>query len=76
MTIIFQPVTLDGNVYDSDGVLAFRNGRLVAVLTRLSEMHGDLTGQWYMEAMFADDPPPLERTFRSLELFEACLASG
>lgn len=73
MAITFEPVTLDGDIYDSEGVLAFRNGHLLAVLTRLSDLHGDLSGQWYMEAMFADTPPPLERTFRSLELFEASL---
>jgi hypothetical protein len=75
MSFIFQPVTIAGDTQDSEGVLAFDGGSLVAVLTRLSDMHGDMEGRWFIEAMFGDAPPPLERTFETLQVFEDSLAA-
>jgi hypothetical protein len=35
-----------------EGRLVFRNGQLIAVLVLLSEVHDDLAGHWYVEAVF------------------------
>ena len=35
MTLSFQPVTLDGDAPDREGTIVFRDGRLLALLTRL-----------------------------------------
>ncbi len=37
---------------DDDGLLVFAAGRLVAVLVRLSDLHGELAGRWFAEALF------------------------
>jgi hypothetical protein len=66
MALSFQPVTLDGDAPDREGTLVFRNGRLLALLIRLEEFHGDLAGKWFVEATFGDVPggqlPVLENT--------------
>jgi hypothetical protein len=35
--------------YDHDGRLILIDGRLVAVMVRLSELHEQLAGRWYLE---------------------------
>jgi hypothetical protein len=70
-----EPVKLPADFGDDEGVLVFRDDVLLAVLSRLGEMHEDLAGHWYVEAYFPDQNsghPPV--TFRSLK--EARLALG
>jgi hypothetical protein len=58
----FQPVTLATMTPDRDATLVFREGRLLAVLTRLSHIHLDDEGRWFLESAFAEVPvghPPL-----------------
>ena len=69
MALSFQPVTLDASGPDRDGALAFRDGRLVAVLSRLSDIHGDLGGRWFVEATFSDMPRRQPQTFETLDHF-------
>jgi hypothetical protein len=69
----FQTVELDADTPDRDATLAFRDGRLLAVLSRLSDMHDDLTGHWYVEATFGDLPGGQPQTFVTLALFEEWL---
>ena len=37
---------------DEDGLLVFDGDRLVAVLVRLSDLHDDAAGQWFLETGF------------------------
>lgn len=37
---------------DDEGMLVLIEDRLVAVLVRLSSAHGELAGQWFLEASF------------------------
>jgi len=39
---------------DAEGLLVFSDSGLVAVLVRLSELHGEETGQWFLEAGFGE----------------------
>lgn len=63
-----EPVTLPGDFGDEEGVLVFRDDRLLAVLSRLGGLHGELTGKWHIEAHFAPHQrSDLPDTFVSLE---------
>jgi hypothetical protein len=52
MKLDFRPVRVATRSDDEDGLLAFAGDRLVAVLVRLSEMHDDMAGLWFLEASF------------------------
>jgi hypothetical protein len=51
MAIEVRPVQLAFSG-DSDGALIFRDGVLIAVLSRLGPHHEDLAGVWHVEAVF------------------------
>jgi hypothetical protein len=72
----FQTATLDTDTPDRNATLVFREGRLLAVLSCLSDIHGDLAGHWYIEATFGDLPGRQPRAFDSLALFEEWLATA
>jgi hypothetical protein len=52
MTVTLQPVSVDTGSEDHEGCLVFTDGRLAAVLVRLSDQHSDLAGQWHYEHGF------------------------
>jgi hypothetical protein len=66
MSFTLQPV-LVANGSDEEGILVFRDERLVAVLTHLSQQHGDVAGWWYLEAGFGALEGPNRPTFPDLE---------
>jgi len=70
MAITFEPIRLDAPYGDSDAVLALRQGRLFAVLSRLGDLHGTLKGQWYVEAVFTFDVEGVGAVFPDLDAFE------
>jgi hypothetical protein len=51
----------------------FREGRLLAVLSCLSDIHGELAGQWFVEMDFACLADPRQRMFASLDAAKAHL---
>ena len=59
MSLTFQPVIVDVGE-EAEGRLVFDGGRLVAVLARLSRLHGDEAGAWFLEIGFGclDTPTP------------------
>lgn len=71
VSITLDPILVDTGSIDSEGRLAYRDGRLIGVLTLLdAELHGELgVGlHWFLEAGFgrvADDPRP--PTFPTLD---------
>lgn len=73
MTLTFQAVTLDTETPDGEATLVFRDGRLLAVLSRLSDIHDDLAGRWFIEAAFGEVPRP-HQTFETLDTLEAWFA--
>lgn len=54
MAVSFEPVRLDAPWGDSDARLALDDGQLFAVLTCLGELHGEIQGQWFVEAAFGE----------------------
>jgi hypothetical protein len=53
--VTLQPVQIETLSADTEGLLAFTDGKLVAVLVRLSdEVHGaaGFAGQWWVETGF------------------------
>lgn len=69
MALSFQSVTLDANSPDREGTLVFRDGRLLAVLTCLSDIHADLAGSWFVEAAFGDVPIVQPPVFETIDQF-------
>jgi hypothetical protein len=59
---------------DEDGLLVFADGRLVAVLVRLSDEHGDKAGQWFLEHGFNRLDGTAHPTFGDLEAAQAWIA--
>jgi hypothetical protein len=67
MKLGFQPVTVETNAADEDGCLVFADNRLVAVLVRLSDLHGKKAGRWYLEHGFGKLDVPAHPIFTDLE---------
>lgn len=55
MAITFEPVALESAFGDEEGMLAFREGRLIAALARLGQLHDEHGGRWFVEAAFTDE---------------------
>ena len=75
MALPFQAATLDVDTPDREATLVFRDGRLLAVLSCLSDIHAEPAGSWFMEAVSAISPAPEHQTFDSLERLEERLAT-
>jgi hypothetical protein len=51
MTLEFQPIEIHDQS-DTDGRLVLHDGKLVAILARLSGDHAENAGRWFMECGF------------------------
>lgn len=52
MSLTHQPILVDTQSRDEEGILVFWEGKLVALLICLAdECHGDLRGQWFPEML-------------------------
>jgi hypothetical protein len=67
MTVTLQPVFVETGSNDREGCLVFTDGRLAAVLVRLSEQHADLAGQWHYEHGFGPLEGPTHPVFETLD---------
>ena len=61
--ISIQPVRLDSQDDDGEAVLVFHDDQLVAVASRLSGLHGPLSGSFFIEAVFGPRDHHLGATF-------------
>lgn len=75
MALDFQPVTLAAPAPDTRGVLVFREGKLLAVLSCLGDIHEELGGRWFVEVALGELPRPQPETFSTLAAFEGWLAA-
>lgn len=75
MAISFQAIDLDARE-DKEGMLVFRDGRLSAVIARLSAMHGDLAGHWYLESGLGEVEISGQRLFTTLAEVETMLTGS
>lgn len=63
-----RPVLVETGCPDEQGRLVFHGERLVAVLVRLSDQHGDMAGRWYLEHGFGRlDDGPVRPCFEGLD---------
>lgn len=52
MVVEFLPVELASRHQVDEARLVLRDGRLIAVISKLEESHGELSGRWFVEACF------------------------
>lgn len=52
MNLRLQPVQVATGTDDQESRLVFVDGFLIAILVRLSALHGSDAGKWYLEAGF------------------------
>ena len=76
MTLTLQQVFVETGGPDEEGRLVFADGKLVAVLVRLSEQHEDegLAGHWFFEAGFGRLDGPSHPSFGDLRAAENWIA--
>jgi hypothetical protein len=67
MKLGFQPVTVDTYAPDDEGCLVYADNRLVAMLVRLSDLHGRKAGRWYLEHGFGQLDGRTHPTFTDLD---------
>jgi hypothetical protein len=67
MSVTLQPVHVETGSSDREGCLVFADGRLAAVLVRLSDQHDDLAGQWFYEHGFGPFDAPAHPVFGNLD---------
>ena len=61
---------------DDEALLVFHEGRLLAVVSRLGDQHGDAAGLWFVETVFSTITSLLHETFPDLATTEARLAQA
>jgi hypothetical protein len=66
MSLTLQPI-LVATGEEGEGCLVFRDGWLVAVLVRLSEMHEERSGCWFLEKGFGALDVPGPPAFENLD---------
>jgi hypothetical protein len=71
--LTFQPIQVDTGSADEDGQLVLANGKLVAILVRLSDEHeqAEFRGAWFVEASFGSWTGCAGKMFSTLEDAEA-----
>ena len=67
MSLHLQPVHIATGSQDTESLLVFADGLLVAVLVQLSDDHDDAAGMWFLEAGFGPVADPSPPTFADLE---------
>lgn len=71
MRLTLEPTTVASEFGDSRAKLVSMDGRLIAVLARLGQLHGDLAGRWFVEAAFGSATALIGESFATLDEFEA-----
>jgi hypothetical protein len=64
-----------GTDHDEEGCLLFAKDRLVAVLVRLSDEHGEMAGLWFLEAGFGAVDAIEHPTFNDLDVAQEWVAN-
>ncbi|GJD48057.1 hypothetical protein OPKNFCMD_0773 [Methylobacterium crusticola] len=80
MNLRLQPVQVLTGSDDTEGVLVFAAGGLVAILVHLSQEHRDEAGMWFLEVGFGpvDDPrhPKFADLGAACAFITQCLSDG
>jgi hypothetical protein len=75
MALTIQPV-LVATDEEGEGCLVFVDGWLVAVLVRLSDVHEDAAGRWFMEKGFGDLDGTESPVFSNLDLAQEWISAS
>ena len=70
-----KPARVETGSPDEEGCLVFGNGKLLAVLVRLSAQQGELAGRWYVEKGFGCLDAPAQPTFPDLDAAQSWLSA-
>jgi hypothetical protein len=73
--LTFKPLGIATDSTDEEGCLVFKDTRLVAVLVRLPELHGEAEGAWFIETGFGRLEMGSVSSFPDLEAAEAWMLS-
>lgn len=65
--VVLQPIAVDTNSPDREGMLVVANGLLVAVLVRLDAPEHDDPGSWFLEIAMGRLKGSRAPTFKTLE---------
>lgn len=71
MSLHLQPVPIATGSGDTESLLVFASGFLVAVLVRLSDDHEEDTGMWFLEAGFGRVDDQSQPKFANLDEAQA-----
>jgi len=74
MSLSFQNVRVETGGSDEEGCLVFAEGKLVALIVRLSDEHEDMAGQWFFEAGFGRLDGPAHPSFSDIEAAQDWIA--
>jgi hypothetical protein len=76
MNMTLQPVLVETGGPDEEGCLVFVEGKLVALLVRLSDQHEDegIAGHWFFEAGFGPLDGPAHPSFSDIEAAQGWIA--
>ncbi|HEV2564190.1 MAG TPA: hypothetical protein VGU19_03795 [Microvirga sp.] len=74
MSLRLQPVQVGTGGSDTESLLVFSDGFLVAVLVQLSDEHEETTGMWFLEAGFSPVDHPVPPTFADLDEAQVWIA--
>ena len=75
MSLHLQPVQLASGCNDGESHLVFADGLLVAVLVRLSDLHEEESGKWFLEAGFGPIWGRGHPSFASLDAAQAWITN-
>jgi hypothetical protein len=73
--LTFRPVRIATGSEDEDGCLVFNEDQLIAVLVRLSDLHGDAEGKWFLEAAFGHLDHTARPSFDTLDEAKSWIGS-
>jgi hypothetical protein len=75
MSISFQPIAVETDSHDRDGLLVLADGKLVGLLVRLTDEAHDpaIHGAWYLEAAFGRAECNSGMLFASLDEAEGAI---
>jgi hypothetical protein len=76
MIVEFQPVVLASEFDEGSALLAYRDGKLIAVVSRLGESYDELSGRWCIEACFDGSCPASWQTFDDIGAVEAWIVTA
>ncbi|MBA9069900.1 hypothetical protein FHR71_003661 [Methylobacterium sp. RAS18] len=71
MSLRLQPVQVATGSLDTESLLVFSDGFLIAVLVQLSDDHEDRSGMWFLEAGFGPVDHPDPPTFADLDVAQS-----